>query len=237
MHVVLLLLLLALAARPGLARAGRHHHPQEQAPAQHAQQATSAAPVAAAAAGNWPQDPDGGSIGYGAGSQQWSAGDNTTPQEASEAAIMQPHIGRLMLEATTDGGGNDLGMSGATSTAGSVAPVAAADAGAAAAAALGTPAAVVTTELTADEIYQKRLHSRILLLISDAWWLVYTIGLFAKAILGLFVPLVQIGRTGSVILDATFLLNAGQLLAEFVARLGDVMSKVFLTVSHAVAPI
>jgi hypothetical protein len=97
--------------------------------------------------------------------------------------------------------------------------------------------ALVAPALTAAQLYEKRLIARIMLLLSDAVWLVYTIGLFAKAVLALIVPLVKIGQTGQVTIDANALLMWGQLAAELVARLGDVLAKVFLIVSHGVAPI
>lgn len=97
--------------------------------------------------------------------------------------------------------------------------------------------ALQSDTLTPVQLYKKRLVSRILLLLSDAAWIVYTVGLLARALLALLVPLVPIARAGVVTLDALSLLNWGQLAAEVVARLGDVLSKVFLLISHAVAPV
>lgn len=94
-----------------------------------------------------------------------------------------------------------------------------------------------TDALTPAQLLEKRLVSRILLLLSDAAWIVYTVGLLVRAIFALLVPLVPIGRTGIITLDALSLLNWGQLVSEVVARLGDLLSKIFLLVSHAVAPV
>lgn len=90
--------------------------------------------------------------------------------------------------------------------------------------------AAVNTTLLKEE-------AKAVLLASDAFGMVYTGGNFARAIFALLTPMVIAGQTGVVAVDANYLLNLSQLLAQFVAMLGDLLSKGARLTADGIAPI
>lgn len=82
-----------------------------------------------------------------------------------------------------------------------------------------------------------REQAKAVLLASDAFGLVYTGGNFARAIFALMTPAVVAGQTGTVSVDANYLLNLSQLLAQFVATGGDLLSKQARLTADGIAPV
>jgi hypothetical protein len=91
-------------------------------------------------------------------------------------------------------------------------------------------ASVTNTTLLKEE-------AKAVLLASDAFGMVYTGGNFARAIFALLTPMVVAGQTGAVAVDANYLLNLSQLLAQFVATLGDLLSKGARLNADGIAPV
>jgi hypothetical protein len=91
-------------------------------------------------------------------------------------------------------------------------------------------ASVANTTLLKEE-------AKAVLLASDAFGMVYTGGNFARAIFALLAPMVIAGQTGAVAVDANYLLNLSQLLAQFVATLGDLLSKGARLNADGIAPV
>lgn len=78
--------------------------------------------------------------------------------------------------------------------------------------------------------YYRVRATRIMLLLSDWAWLIYAIAGFAQRTFALAVPIIKIGQTGQLVLNATSVLVCAQLVADFVARFGDLITKIFLVV-------
>lgn len=78
--------------------------------------------------------------------------------------------------------------------------------------------------------YYRVRAARIMLLLSDVAWLAYAVAGFAQRTFALAVPIVKIGETGQLVLNATSVLVWAQLVAEFVARFADLITKIFLVV-------
>lgn len=98
-------------------------------------------------------------------------------------------------------------------------------------------AAAATTTRTTTVAMQRYLRvraSRIMHLVADVAWLVYAIGNFAHRTFALLVPLVKIGQTGELTLNAASFLNLAQLVADFICRFGDMFAKLFLVVFRGI---
>lgn len=94
------------------------------------------------------------------------------------------------------------------------------------------PAPSTTTNVT-----QLKLEAKNTLLVSDVFGLVYTGGNFARSIFALLMPIVVAGQTGTIAVDANYLLNLSQLMAQFVATLGDLLSKGARLTADGIAPV
>lgn len=75
------------------------------------------------------------------------------------------------------------------------------------------------------------------LLASDSFGVVYAGGNFARAIFALLMPMVVAGQTGTIAVDANYVLNLSQLLAQFIAMLGDLLSKGARLTADGIAPV
>jgi len=84
------------------------------------------------------------------------------------------------------------------------------------------------TVSAAMERYCKQRRSRIMLLLADIALLVYAAGGFSQRLFALLVPVVRVGQTGELVLTGASVLNIAQLVADLVARLGDLIAKFFL---------
>jgi hypothetical protein len=82
-----------------------------------------------------------------------------------------------------------------------------------------------------------REEAKAALVSSDAFGMVYTGGNFARAIFMLLVPMVVAGQTGTVTVDANYILNLSQLLAQLIATLGDLLSKGARLMADGIAPV
>lgn len=78
--------------------------------------------------------------------------------------------------------------------------------------------------------YYRVRATRIMLLLADCAWLVYAIAGFAQRTFALLVPVIKVGQTGQLVLNAASVLVWAPLLADFVARFGDMIAKIFLVV-------
>lgn len=90
---------------------------------------------------------------------------------------------------------------------------------------------------TTTNVTQLRQEAKNVLLASDAFGILYTGGNFARAIFALLTPMVVAGQTGVIAVDANYLLNLSQLLAQFTATLGDLLSKEGRLVADGIAPV
>jgi hypothetical protein len=93
------------------------------------------------------------------------------------------------------------------------------------------------TTSTATNTTLLKLQAKEALLWADAFSMVYTGGNFARAFFALMVPLVDASQKGVVAVDANYLLNINQLLAQFVATFGDVLSKGARWIADGIAPV
>lgn len=82
-----------------------------------------------------------------------------------------------------------------------------------------------------------REEAKAALVSSDAFGLVYTGGNFARAIFMLLMPMVVAGQTGTIVVDANYILTLSQLLAQLIATLGDLLSKGARLAADGIAPI
>jgi hypothetical protein len=89
----------------------------------------------------------------------------------------------------------------------------------------------------AVNVTQLKEEAKQVLLASDSFGVVYSGGNFARAIFALLQPMVAAGQTGKITVDAAYLLNLSQLLAQFIAMLGDLLSKGARLSADGIAPI
>lgn len=89
----------------------------------------------------------------------------------------------------------------------------------------------------AVNVTQLKQEAKQVLLASDSFGVVYSGGNFARAIFALLQPMVAAGQTGTINVDAAYLLNLSQLLAQFVAMLGDLLSKGARLSADGIAPV
>jgi hypothetical protein len=89
----------------------------------------------------------------------------------------------------------------------------------------------------AVNVTQLKEEAKQVLLASDSFGVVYSGGNFARAIFALMQPMVAAGQTGTINVDAAYLLNLSQLLAQFIAMLGDLLSKGARLSADGIAPI
>jgi hypothetical protein len=82
--------------------------------------------------------------------------------------------------------------------------------------------------------YYRVKSTRVMLLLADVAWLVYAVAGFAQRTFALLVPIVKIGQTGELTVNAASLLSLAQLAADFVARFGDLIAKVFLVLFRGI---
>lgn len=82
-----------------------------------------------------------------------------------------------------------------------------------------------------------RQEAKNVLLASDAFGIVYTCGNFARAIFALLSPIIVASQTGTITVDANYLLTMSQLLSQFVATFGDLMSKGARLIADDIAPV
>lgn len=82
-----------------------------------------------------------------------------------------------------------------------------------------------------------RQEAKDVLLASDAFGIVYTGGNFARAIFALLSPIIVASQTGTITVDANYLLTMSQLLSQFVATFGDLMSKGARLIADDIAPV
>lgn len=87
---------------------------------------------------------------------------------------------------------------------------------------------IPSNKTAAMERYCRQRRSRIMLLLADVAFLVYAAGGFSQRLFALLLPIVRVGQTGELILTAASVLNIAQLVADLVARLGDLIAKFFL---------
>lgn len=78
--------------------------------------------------------------------------------------------------------------------------------------------------------YYRVRATHIMLLLADCAWFVYAIAGFAQRTFALAIPIIKILQTGQLVLNATSMLVWAQLVADFVARFGDLITKIFLVV-------
>lgn len=82
--------------------------------------------------------------------------------------------------------------------------------------------------------YYRVRSTRIMLLLADVGWLVYAAGNCAQRLLALLVPVVRIGQTGELTINAGSFLSLGQLVLDFVARFADMLGKALLVVFRGI---
>lgn len=75
--------------------------------------------------------------------------------------------------------------------------------------------------------YYRIKTTRILMVLSEAAELVYAVAGCAQRAFALMVPIIKVGQTGQLVINATSFLTLAQLVADFVARFGDVFCKAF----------
>lgn len=89
----------------------------------------------------------------------------------------------------------------------------------------------------AVNVTQLKEQAKQVLLASDSFGVVYAGGNFARAIFALLMPMVVAGQTGTIAVDANYVLNLSQLLAQFIAMLGDLLSKGARLTADGIAPV
>jgi hypothetical protein len=82
--------------------------------------------------------------------------------------------------------------------------------------------------------YYRVKSTRVMLLLADVAWLVYAVAGFAQRTFALLVPILKIGQTGELTINAASFLSLAQLVADFVARFGDLIAKVFLVLFRGI---
>lgn len=82
--------------------------------------------------------------------------------------------------------------------------------------------------------YYRVRATRIMLLLSDIAWLVFAAAGFMQRVFALLGPLVKVGQTGQLTINAASFLSLAQLVADVVARFADLISKIFLVIFRGI---
>jgi hypothetical protein len=81
--------------------------------------------------------------------------------------------------------------------------------------------------------YLRLKVARIIHLLAEVAWLIYAIGYFAQRTFLLMLPFVPAFQTGQLVLNAKSALNLAMVFSDFIARAGDLVTKIFLLVFRA----